>query len=360
MYSVEKIVNEQRYGEDFTNFEWSKAIETGHLEIDQEHRKIVDYLNELRQSIKTGSTDKVVSSILVKLQNYIDTHFSYEEEIMNSFDYKERDTHLAAHAGFIRRISLIKEKHLESAETAQALMLFAYDWLIKHITSIDRIMIKKFLGDTSISEKPDEEKEQASKVIDGAYSTIAEIEELKAKMADPITPEESIELQNKLTEASSRLINLVTLASYHVAHGDDAGGNRERLNSLRSGLVSSSRILLESRATKLVKYCSQFMLHTSGIPYGGDRLVKTQMNRILELIDVLGGMSFLSPEQQALMAKAATLSDAVLDMVAQNSKMIDFDKGSDSSHQFKEAIAKRAASQSAVLNMVKRRNTPES
>jgi hypothetical protein len=83
------------------------------------------------------------------------------------------------------------------------------------------------------------------------------------------------------------------------------------------------------------------------------------MNRILELIDILGGMSFLSSEQQIMMTKAATLSDAVLDIVAQSSKMINFDKESDSSHHFKEAIAKRAASQSNVYNMVKQGKPPE-
>ncbi|MBF0167505.1 MAG: hemerythrin family protein [Alphaproteobacteria bacterium] len=351
---LEGKLNEAQNGDDLIKFEWSKAIETGRLDIDQEHRKIIDYLNDLREAVSNRDKDNIVSGVLLGLKDYVDIHFSHEEEIMNSFDYDERTMHLAAHAGFAKRINAINDEHLESAETAQALMLFAYDWLIKHITGVDRIMVRKFNGDNLISWKGDEEQEQTSVVIDGAYATVAEIEALTSQLAGVSKPAEKRHLKNRLAEASSRLINLVTLASHHVSQERNPGDNRERLNGLMSGLVSSSKILLENKALKLIDYGTRIMGQTKGTPFGCGSVVTMHMNGVLELIDVMGGMKFLAPDQQETVTKAAIFADAVRDMEAQSYRLPSFGTGEIASHLFKEAIAKRAASQADILSMLQK------
>nr|CAX84207.1 Hemerythrin-like protein [uncultured bacterium] len=351
---MEDKLNEAQEEEGLIKFEWSKAIETGRQDIDQEHRKIIDYLNDLRQAVSDRDTDNIVSGVLLGLKDYVDIHFSHEEEIMNSFDYDERDMHLAAHAGFAKRINAINDEHLESAETAQALMLFAYDWLVKHITGVDRIMIRKFNGDSLIAWKGDEEKEQASVVIDGAYATVAEIEGLTSQLAGASTQAEKKHLKNRMAEASSRLINLVSLASHHVAQEEDAGDNRERLKGLMSGLVSSSKILMENKALKLIDYAARIIRQSKGTPFGCGSVVTMHMNAVLELIDVMGGMKFLAPEQQETVTKAAIFADAVRDMEAQSYRLPSFGSGETDSHLFKEAIAKRAASQADILSMIQK------
>ncbi len=335
-------------------FEWSKAIETGREDIDQEHRKIIDYLNDLRRAVNDKNSGNMVSGIFLGLKEYIDIHFSHEEEIMISFDYDERQMHLSQHAGFARRINAIKNDHFDSADTAQALLLFAYDWLIKHITGVDRIMIKKLHGEASLNMDGDWSKQQTSLIIDGAYMTVALIEELTQELARATTNEMKKKAQLRVADASTRLINLVMLASDRIRKENDKGDNRDRLSGLKSGLVTSARVLMETKARKLIEYGSRIIQQSKGTPFGCGSIVSTQMMTVFGLIDIMGGVGALSPSQQEAVSKAATIADAVRDVEAQTYKLPSFGNDKDNApHLFKMAFAQRAASQSDVLKMAR-------
>lgn len=336
---------------DIVAFEWSKAIETGRADIDQEHRKIIDFLNELRQAVYQPAADNRLSGTLLGLKEYVDLHFAHEEEIMNGFDYDERDLHLAAHAQFYRRVTAINDEHLGNPETAKALMLYVYDWLINHITTIDRRMIRKVSGDSQAGSEDDPNKLQVSRVIDGAYETVTQIETmtLELALADGKTKEK---LQNRVTEASNRLINLMTLASDHLRREDDAGFNRDRLNGLKSGLMTSAKVLIEHKALKLIHYGTRIANQIPGTPFGCGAIVTTTMNQIFGLVDMMGGVNALSPEQKETVAKAAFISDDVRELEAGTYKLPSFESGTDGAPRtFARAFAKRAASQQDVLKM---------
>lgn len=339
---------------DIITFEWSKAIETGHKAIDQEHRKIIDYLNDLRQAVYRPTSDNMLVGTLLGLKEYIDLHFSNEEEIMNDFDYDERDQHLAEHAQFYRRVTAIKDEHLNNRETAKALILYVYDWLVQHISTIDRRMIRKSRGEETELAEEDLARQQASRVIDGAYQTVTQIETMALEMAEAkgIAKER---LQYRITEASNRLINLVTLASDHLQREGDAGDNRERLNGLKAGLVSSAKVLIEHKALKLIHYGTRISNQIPGTPFGCGAIVTTTMNQIFGLVDLMGGVKTLSPEQRDTVAKAAHIADDVRELEAETFKLPSFESGADGAPRtFALAFAKRAASQKDVLEMARK------
>jgi hemerythrin-like metal-binding protein len=345
-------LNQTHAESDIITFEWTKAIETGREDIDQEHRKIIEYLNDLRKAVNDKNSGNMVSGIFLGLKEYIDIHFTHEEDLMSSFDYDERDMHLSQHAGFARRINAIKSDHFDNEDTAQALLLFAYDWLIKHIVGVDRIMIRKLSGDDLLSMDGDWSKQQTSLIIDGAYMTVALIESLMQEIARATTAAAKKKAQIRVADASTRLINLVTLASGRIRMENDSGDNRDRLNGLKSGLVSSTRILLEGKARKLIEYGARIIQQNTGTPFGCGVIVSTQMMNVFGMIDILGGVGALSASQQEAVAKAATIADAVRDMEAQTYKLPSFGGDHEASpHFFKMAYSKRAASQADVLKM---------
>ena len=121
-------------------YQWSKAIEVGHAEIDAEHRRWFDYLNELRDAAEGADGDAVIRKTVDELKAYIVMHFAHEEQIMDGFAYDERDRHKRAHRAFTRKCDEIEREKSSSREICQAISIFIYDWLVSHISSVDRVM----------------------------------------------------------------------------------------------------------------------------------------------------------------------------------------------------------------------------
>ena len=62
-------------------FLWKKSYEIGIDEIDNQHRKLVGIINELSDAMMVQKGYKAVPHILEQLTDYIQFHFTTEEEI---------------------------------------------------------------------------------------------------------------------------------------------------------------------------------------------------------------------------------------------------------------------------------------
>jgi hemerythrin len=63
-------------------FLWKKSYEIGIAEIDNQHRNLVGIINELSDAMMNRKGYIIVPKILEKLVDYIQFHFTTEEEIM--------------------------------------------------------------------------------------------------------------------------------------------------------------------------------------------------------------------------------------------------------------------------------------
>lgn len=64
-----------------TYLKWTEDLDTGIEVIDKQHRRLVEYLNELNTAINAG--DKAgVNHVLEELIDYTLSHFSFEEELI--------------------------------------------------------------------------------------------------------------------------------------------------------------------------------------------------------------------------------------------------------------------------------------
>ena len=85
-------------------FLWKKSYEIGIAENDTQHRNLVGIINELSDAMITKKGYIVVPHILEKLEDYIQSHFTTEEEIMRDTKYPALDEHCQEHLAMTTKV----------------------------------------------------------------------------------------------------------------------------------------------------------------------------------------------------------------------------------------------------------------
>lgn len=118
---------------------WKDSFSVGVVSIDDQHKKLVEMINQLYQEFYKGITDKFLSELITELEKYTVYHFSYEEKLMKLHNYKDFKEHKAEHEKFIEEIKAYKEKILKDNKTAVIdFATFLKNWLLKHIMGTDK------------------------------------------------------------------------------------------------------------------------------------------------------------------------------------------------------------------------------
>lgn len=130
-----------------TMYNFTRDCYIGIPEIDQEHIKLFQLINEAIASMKHSSTNKaaLANYLLDELKDYTLTHFSHEEAYMEKICDPELPRQRREHTEFISKINSYPLKNCteENAEDImQEMMSFLVRWLYRHILSSD-ILIGK-------------------------------------------------------------------------------------------------------------------------------------------------------------------------------------------------------------------------
>ncbi len=117
--------------------QWSPTLETGIDVIDQQHKRIVDYINALR--IAQGKGDRgAVAKTIDDVIDYTQSHFGFEEALMEDAGYPLLNAHKRVHELFIRRVAVLNQRFKSGEDIAQDLHNVLARWLITHIQTEDR------------------------------------------------------------------------------------------------------------------------------------------------------------------------------------------------------------------------------
>jgi hemerythrin len=120
---------------------WSVVYETGHPEIDKQHKTIIDSMNQLHEAVMDRKKGDVLSEMMAFLDDYIRDHFSYEELCMREFQCPRAKENREAHAEFKKRVADMKAL-LNKTEPDYSMMIdFYYEmvyWIKDHILEIDQ------------------------------------------------------------------------------------------------------------------------------------------------------------------------------------------------------------------------------
>lgn len=118
---------------------WNESFSVNVAEIDQQHKKLIDMVNDLNDAMKQGKGKEVLGKILNSMVSYTVSHFRTEEKYFDQFGYPEADDHKKEHAAFIEKVTDFKGK-FESRNLFLTIevMDFLSGWLKTHIMGTDR------------------------------------------------------------------------------------------------------------------------------------------------------------------------------------------------------------------------------
>ncbi len=127
------------------NIEWQKEYELGFREIDNQHKKLIGFIDNLINSINKRSTKTELTKILENLTDYAKYHFQTEEKYFKKFHYKETKRHIKEHQKFTKKIAELSKKHKNrEIEISFELIDFLEDWLIDHLMNEDQKYVQCF------------------------------------------------------------------------------------------------------------------------------------------------------------------------------------------------------------------------
>jgi len=125
-----------------TNFEWTNAIEIGHAEIDEQHRRLLLLCTAVIEPLVNSGELEPDAAQLQALVDYAQEHFAFEEGLMRSAGYPEAEWHAKHHASLLEEFRTYFHK-VQRGEPANpvGLMSFFWGWLNLHIDSADRELV---------------------------------------------------------------------------------------------------------------------------------------------------------------------------------------------------------------------------
>jgi hemerythrin len=120
----------------------------GHKYIDGQHEILFQLFRELSEYCKDADYYVDLEIILLSLKTYVDTHFRYEEQLMESSGYDDVEAHKIEHSSLEKQVVERVEKFstLSGKDELKVFALdlkgFLLDWLLEHISETDRTFCK--------------------------------------------------------------------------------------------------------------------------------------------------------------------------------------------------------------------------
>ena len=123
----------------FEIFPWNDNFKMGIDEIDEQHKKLIELLNNLANILTQEESVEIQSSFL-ELAQYAQYHFESEEAIWEK-SLKDSDlviAHKKSHDSFLPKVIEIKSKNDNLQDTIEEIVLFLIRWLAFHIIDEDK------------------------------------------------------------------------------------------------------------------------------------------------------------------------------------------------------------------------------
>ncbi|MFP4698223.1 MAG: bacteriohemerythrin [Eubacteriales bacterium] len=137
---------------------WEKRMELGIPSIDSQHKNLVEMCSkafEWAKDLEDGiDYYDQINEMLSEIIDYTQYHFSYEEELMNKYDFDRKTEHEFEHKFFVKKLNKLSNKDYdepeEQKEFVNNLSQFLFDWLVHHIMDTDKKYVN-FLKEYDVS-----------------------------------------------------------------------------------------------------------------------------------------------------------------------------------------------------------------
>ena len=119
--------------------EWKDDYSVGIDSIDQQHKRLVNLINQLQTAVGHSTGEEFEREALDELVDYTKTHFKYEEGLMEQNDYPDFEPHKAQHKKMIGEVEQVLAEYETDHDAAMGhATAFLKSWLINHINGTDK------------------------------------------------------------------------------------------------------------------------------------------------------------------------------------------------------------------------------
>lgn len=125
---------------------WDSSYEIGIHAIDEQHKRIVDYINMLDNAVHSKDMTNL-PYVIDQLIDYTVAHFSFEESLMARHNYSHFEAHCRVHEMFKDRIQLYKNDLAAGKDVSRKLLAELKVWLVSHIKHEDRDYVEEIRHD---------------------------------------------------------------------------------------------------------------------------------------------------------------------------------------------------------------------
>lgn len=120
-------------------FQWNDTYVTQIGDIDTQHQRLFEILNEFFYAIRGHKNAQEILPIAQELEKYTQYHFDYEEKNLKKFDYAYLEQHIQQHDIFRSKVAEFKQALVEGKlENPLEMLDFLTDWLVDHILIKDK------------------------------------------------------------------------------------------------------------------------------------------------------------------------------------------------------------------------------
>lgn len=127
-------------GQKLKRFIWSDKLQLGVTAMDDEHKILIEKINNLVSVLEQYREDKNKTSLMKafnELASYTVEHFSDEERFMESIGYAQLSSHKKIHQNLLKQVHGFGEQMNRGTVEDVKLISFLRNWLISHIMGID-------------------------------------------------------------------------------------------------------------------------------------------------------------------------------------------------------------------------------
>ena len=121
-------------------FLWDKKLETGNAMIDKEHRELIQAVNKLLDACSEGKGRASMDETIKFLNNYVNQHFSHEEQLQKQSSYPGFAAHRIFHEKYKQTLKEITSQISVSGPTITELgkLNSHISVLMTHISTEDK------------------------------------------------------------------------------------------------------------------------------------------------------------------------------------------------------------------------------
>ncbi|RUO37159.1 chemotaxis protein [Aliidiomarina taiwanensis] len=136
-YSLDPDTVASRAAKQTKLIEWQPEFDVGVKEVNRQHQRLISIANELHRLSQRDDNDYGVKRVIAALANYTQTHFRYEELLLERHGYDDLEEHKRKHKALINDVLEFGRRVDRGEPVVDELLDFVKNWLIHHILKSD-------------------------------------------------------------------------------------------------------------------------------------------------------------------------------------------------------------------------------